>query len=48
VYQELKPAKEVGMTTVLIGRQAQLEEWPWVDWQLDRVHRLPVLVKGLQ
>jgi HAD superfamily hydrolase (TIGR01549 family) len=48
VYQELKPAKEVGMKTVLIGHRSRPDDARWIDWHLDSVHHLPELVKSLQ
>ncbi|MCL4436924.1 MAG: HAD family hydrolase [Thaumarchaeota archaeon] len=44
VYHELKPAKLVGMKTVLIGSVSKPEETQWVDWQLETVHKLPELI----
>ncbi len=44
VYHELKPAKLVGMKTVLIGKISKPEETQWVDWQIETVHELPQLI----
>ncbi len=44
VYHELKPAKLVGMKTVLIGSVNKPEETQWVDWQLETVQKLPELL----
>ncbi len=48
VFSELKPAKQAGMKTVLVGSEADPEEDRWVGWTLKDVHQLPELVKNLQ
>ncbi len=48
ISSELKPAKQVGMKTVLIGRDSHNEESRWIDWALPDIYQLPDLVRSLQ
>lgn len=47
VLNELKPAKQIGMKTVLIGGGGDSIGEKWIDWRLKTVHHLPKLIRSL-
>ncbi len=48
VSAELKPAKQAGVKTVLIGGEVSSEEKRWVDWTLKDIYSLPDLLRGIR
>ena len=41
-----KPAKELGMTTVLIGSRTRQEKKDYVDYEIERIYELKQILKG--